>query len=336
MTETIENQPPEIEHDEIVPSCCKPARASVWGVIGVLVVVVAVILGVMNFRAIDGEIVSTDSIASASLSNRIDDLELRLKKIESQASLAKLDPTKIEQPAVGGADISSTQDIEKLKSGLAGLSGALGLLQTELERSSKVTNENNQNTQVGLATVLGYVLMQRAALSGQQFEKERQDLRKVSEGDNALVDPLVKLEPYALIGVQTPSVLHQEWKRTAGEAQTALRKANAHTWLDRIAVALEGLVSIRSLSPKDNGSLSFAAIDMDLGQGKLAAAQEKVAVLPPEVQTVIAPWRKNLDDRVAVELMLNSVAAHLLARGTEEVARQPDTTPAPLSSEGGL
>jgi len=337
MNETIENQKQDIEaaqpsgQDEFEESCCKRS----WRFSSILIAVVVMsVIAVIGYKVVSpagGLMITNESLAAAALSDRIDDLELRLKKAESQLGDSRASERPKSDDQIAQAGVSGAQDIEKLKIGLAGLSNALGLLQTELERSSKVSNENNLNTQAGLATVLGYVLLQRAAVSGLPFEKERQDLRKVAEGDQELVDTLIKLEPYALSGVMTSDVLLKEWKNKSVEAQIALRKAGAQTWIDRILVALEGLVSIRSLTPKAGDSLSFSVIDMDLAQGKLLAAQEKVAALPAEVQAVIEPWRKGLEARTAVDTMMGAMATHLLVRGTQREATQPEPAVSPQS-----
>lgn len=326
MSDVIENPPQvEIHAEEALPA--EPKRRNVL----VVALVVVVILGVAATTFVghklqnNGSLLSEELIDTAQLSGKIDSLDLRLKQVEK--SLAQLDQPYKQAGAEKSDDLkeASSQDIDKLKAGLAGLSGALGMLQAELEKTTKAQSENNHNAQAGISTLLGYVLLQRAALSGHPFEKERQDFRRVSEGDVVLVDALLKLENVALTGVATPQSLLKEWGKVSNEAQGALRKASAQTWIDRIVVALEGLVSIRSLTPKGDSPLSFGAISLDLEAGSLAAAHEKVVALPPEVQEVIAPWRKKLEDRASVESSLNAMAAHLLTRGTEPAS--PTTVP---------
>ena len=338
MSDVIENPPQiEIPASPVAPPHHK--RSSTLLIILVLIVVIGVAGMTFVGRKLQGNgtIFSEEVVDAAQLSGKIDSIDLRLKQVEKALAHFDQSATSVASDGAVEAKGQGVQDIDKLKLGLAGLSNALETLQTELEKTAKKQNENNHSAQSGLSTLLGYVLLQRAAFSGHPFEKERQDLRKVADADTGLVDMLLKMEPFALTGVTTPQALLKEWGKVSTEAQAALRKAGAQTWIDRIVVALEGLVSIRSLSPKANDSLSFGAIGIDLEAGSLAAALEKVVALPLEVQEVIAPWRKKLEARAAVESSLNAMASHLLMRGVEPapatVAPQAETTPPTQTGE---
>jgi len=322
MSDSIEPVSPETTSPS--PTCDR-TRTNPW----LLFVFVVVVLGcglaggaaIMN--VIGG--VKSISVTDTSLPSKLEALDARLHSVEAKlATSSEVVATEGGAPvvAVGGG-----QDIEKLKAGLAGLSGALSLLQTEIEKSSKVSNEARMNTRTGLATVLGYLQLQRAALNGQQFEKERQDLRKVAEGDQTLVDLLIKLEPYALTGVPQTSMILTLWSEKTNEAQTALRKAGAQTWIDRVLVALEGLVSIRSLNPSASQSLAFDAIEMDLRDDKLKNALDKITALPSEVQSILVPCQKKIETRLAVEGVLDEMSSYLMTRGAQAETKPESAIP---------
>ncbi len=256
---------------------------------------------------------------NADEAGKIAALEERLAKAEAKIeALAASGGAKIEAQAIQG---SGAEDLEKLKTGLAGLSGALELLREQMQKSSATTDNVRQRAQSGFATIVAFTQMQNAALAGRPFEKERQALRELAGGDQSLIDDLLKLESAALTGAPETQNLRREWNELSGQAQAALRKSAATTWQDRILVALEGLVSIRSLNPKPGETLSFAAIDLDLAKGDLAAAVEKAAALPLEVKTVLADWLAKAERRRDMEQNLDALAAHLIAR---EIVKAPD------------
>lgn len=259
----------------------------------------------------------------------IDQLDLRMKALEGKlgSMMAEGAAPKGEggaQAVSGGPD---SQDLELLKESLAGLSGALGVLQTQLEKSSEKTNVVRVEAQTGLATVLSFVQMQNAAMAGHLFEKERQALRQVAGEDQTMIDYLLKLEKPALVGVPDAAKLMREWRALAGEMESAMRKTAAQTWQDRVVVALEGLVSIRALNPKQGETLSFAAIDGELSRGDIAAALEKVAALPQEAQKVVADWRAKAEMRRDMEATLAELAAYLIVRDEKKETPQAEAPP---------
>lgn len=263
------------------------------------------------------------SADTSALLARIEVLEQKTQTLEAQ--LAQLVPTNAETPAdqtsaAGGPD---AEDLAKLKAGLAGLAGALDVLQAQLQKSSQATADVRETAQTGLASVVAFLQMQQMAATGRPFETERQALRTAAEGDQILVDAVVKLEPFALSGVPDIAALQKAWGRLAAETQAALRKASAKTWQDRIIVALENLVSIRALNPAPGSTLSFASIDLDLQQGRLQEAVDKVAALPPEALAALADWRAKAESRLDLDREMKAIADHMIARGAEQT--QPDS-----------
>lgn len=287
------------------------SKGRFWGYIGVFLIALSVGAVLQAYAPVYWQRLMP--VGDVSVGAKIEVLEARLAKAEEKiASLSS--PTASVTPSVTTAKGPDGDDLEKLKEGLAGLSGALGLVQERLEKSAEVTNQTRQQAQIGFATIVAFIQMQNAALAGQAFEKERQSLRQLAGQDQLLVDDLLKLEPAALSGAPDARTLYHEWQEKAAEAQAALRKSAAQTWQDRLLVAIESLVSIRSLRPKPGETLSFASIDLDLEKGHLVEALEKAAALPPEVQEVIKGWRARAELRRDMEKSLDDLAAHLVAR----------------------
>ncbi|MDD2325199.1 MAG: hypothetical protein PHW63_04230 [Alphaproteobacteria bacterium] len=247
------------------------------------------------------------------LEKRVAVLEKHLETVGSKASVGAL-PSLQEagQAAVREGEVATLRD------GLVGLTQGLSALQTKLEETSKAASESQVNAQSGIATVLAFSQMQRKALAGMPFEKERQLLRVLSAQDAQEADRLTALEPLALTGAPTYAALQKGWRKQAAEAQAELRKVGAHTWFDRLIVALEGLVSIRSLNPQAGDMLSFASVDLDLEHGEVLSARQKVQALPPEVQAVLKDWSAQLAMRIDLETKLDQLTAYLIAKGAPE------------------
>lgn len=332
ITEAQSEEPKLVEE-------AKPACKSRYGVVAVVVTILVLGAGhwaLWNGYAGNAEL-RADSTEIQSLTSRLEQLEQRVQKAEGVLLLpapvvqpvAESGATPPTPPAEGTKLSSSAQDIEKLKTGLAGLSGALGLLQGEIEKSSTASQQARQNAENGVATVLAYIELQRQVMLSRPFEEERQALRALAEGDEALIELLSKIEPVALKGAESLATLHREWRTVSHAVQSAMRKASAQTWMDRVIVALEGLVSIRSLNPQAGDTLSFAAIDMDLERGDITAASQKVAALPPEAQEQIKEWRAKLQARFDAETLSKQIASHLIMRGRAQPAVEEPVAPPP-------
>ena len=313
-TMTDQNEAPQPEAKETAKAVPSPAKSKT----PLLIVSLLALFGLVGgFFFMSGQIpFAPANSGQAELAGRLAALESKTKGLEEKLEKISISEasTKTETAEETSA-LTSVTEIEKLKLGLAGLSSALSLLQTELEKSSQITNEDRLNTQAGLATLMAFMQMQRTALNGNAFENERQVLRRLAESDKVLIEQLLAVERFALHGVPTQAKIMQSWRKTSHEAQAALRKAGAQTWMDRIVVALEGLVSIRSLNPKAGDSLSFAAITLDLDEGNLRQAVEKAQALPQNVQDAIKPWLASAQDRIEMEKILEAMSTHLIERG---------------------
>lgn len=312
-------------------------RETRWVAVFALVVFIGVGALYVLAPGINGLPQDEPSGLPAALTSRLDEIEARTRRVElglERLTSATTTPMpQAQAPTEGQNTLTGSTEIEQLKAGLAGLSGALGILQSELEKTSKVTNEDRINMQAGLATMVAFFQMERVALNGQPFEKDRQILRKLADSDQTLVDKLVSLEPHALQGVATPMKLLKDWRMKSVDAQAALRKSGAQTWIDRIVVALEGLISIRSVVPGVSESLSFAGISLDLEEGNLHSAVQKAEALPPEVQETIKQWLDQAKARLAVETILSEMSTHLIERGSVSPPAPAEAVPAPMPDE---
>jgi hypothetical protein len=250
----------------------------------------------------------------------ITDTDTRIALLEQRIEALEKGKTLLPSPA---EKTETTQalplDLQTLQSTLAAFSMSLKELDTKLQESSQTTKIVETRAQTGLATVLAFVQMQKAALSGLPFEKERIVMRTlVDEQDTALSQPLTELENYALKGVTPLSQLYKEWQEISPKAEAALREAAAKTWQDRLVVAVENLVSIRSLKPQAGSSLSLESIDLDLSQLRLAEAVKKAAALPDKVLPVIEPWLLKAEARLRADELLSNIATSMIGKEAEK------------------
>lgn len=307
-----------------------------------LVVCLAVALGILLFQfgpvvSLDREaLMASDGVAQqdTAISSRVVELERRLKDVESKLESSAAQNASVPNNAGMASVTGNSNDIEALRASLAGLSSALSLLQTQIEKTAQASSETNENAKNGVATVLGFLQMERASHTGMPFEKERMALRTIAEGDGALADLLVKLEPYALSGVDTFSDLESLWQAKAHEATIAMRQASAKSWVDRLAVAVEGMVSIRSLYPKVGSSVSLATVATDIKKGNLTAAILVVDALPEASQKLLSDWKEKAQRKGEVLNLMDQIAAHLMARGRTIQSSQPQTEMAPQPMDG--
>lgn len=291
------------------------------------VLVILVALAVSVFWQVAQPVGTRRMDAIESLAPRLTALETRVAKIEAKLDLVKVAP--VAEGAGVAPALPETGDIEKLKSGLAELSSTLGSLQTQMEKSAETAHAVEAKADAGPATVIAYVRLERAARFGQPFEKERQSLRRLAGGDAELVEQLMKLEPVALKGVANLETLRADWRELEPQALSALRKAGAKTWQDRLLVALQDLISIRSIDDKARRPLSMEEIEIDLAHGDLAGVLQKTALFPPEVQTGLKAWRAQVEARKDLDAALDDVAMRLIAHGESAVGEAAPAAPEP-------
>ncbi len=221
----------------------------------------------------------------------------------------KLMPVEEEKPQASGF-----QEGQKLKEEISALAAALAAIQAKLDQSVQLVDAGRMAASIDAASAIAYVQLQGAALSGLPFEAERQLMLKTIASDAKLVETLTALEPLAQSGATPLTLLRAQWRDLAAPARAALRQEAAQTWLDRLIVALEGVVSIKSLKNPLGDDLAFAEVDRDLEQGHLVAALEKVAAMPAVVQTVVADWKSRAAARAGGQALLSTLATRLIER----------------------
>lgn len=313
------------ETQDVSPSSCEKAPRR--GLLFLLVLLVLSFLGGASLQYFLPTYMGLWQIPSK-WPAKVMELQARIEQIEKKME----DSDRPTETVAQAAPVSSKEDGDyiKLKESVSSVSDRLAALQTQLMQSSESASNADKKAQSGLATVLAFIEMQKSAMEGKSFEKERQVLRNVAGADEALVALLLKLEPIALTGAETAEALRAGWKGLALEAQAAMRKASAQTWQDRIAVALENLVSIRSLKPQAGQALTFAEVDLDLARGDVRAALEKIAAFPSEVQEKLAPWRAKAEARLKLEDDMAALVSFMIARGQKDALEreQPSIAPA--------
>lgn len=287
MTDTMETEKKDVS--------AKPS-SMMRGLITVLVVLVALCAGALIQR----ERGSLSPVASA--------LPI-VDRALPEPIVSKLMPVEEEKPQVLGS-----QEGEKLKEEIRALAAALAAMQAKLDQSVQLVDAGRTAASIDAASAIAYVQLQRVALSGLPFEAERQLMLQTIGADAKLFETLTSLEPLAQSGATPLVVLRAQWRDLAAPARAAMRQEAAQTWLDRLIVALEGVVSIKSLKNPLGDDLAFAAVDRDLEEGHLSAALEKVAALPPTVQTVVAEWSARARARAGVEALLSTLTTRLIER----------------------
>jgi len=245
---------------------------------------------------------------STASETRLTELEERVGQLEKQEQRMRtgsVTPSGITDS--GLVPLTGVQETQSV------LSKRLHDIESKLQASSEATATVQTKAETGLATVLAFMQMQRVALVGRPFEKERLVLVDLVGEDEAPRNILDKLEAFSIDGIASLSVLQKQWHALEGETQAAMRQAGAHTWQDRIIVAIENLISIRSLTPESGMSLTISGIALDLAQERVSAALRKASSLPAEVQPIIETWYIKAMARNKTEKLMDRVARSLIA-----------------------
>lgn len=231
-------------------------------------------------------------------------LQARIKALEERT----------EAPATTAQPSANHADLEALQAGLAGLSTTLIKMQDQLASASQKADHAGSLAENALASTIAYVQMHTAAFAGRPFESEREAMRSVMSADEQGVALLNHLEGLAKTGAPSIDLLQKEFMRLAPDAQAALRRASAHTWQDRLVVALENLVTIRKLGSAFVEPLSQTAVSLDLSRDKLLDARAKTDAYPEEAKIVLQDWRKLLDQRIELEQSFSALSSHMMGR----------------------
>lgn len=307
--------------------------------LGASLVVLVLAVGLYGATRNQGVLVSpAATVDIVKLQQRIEVVEKRMDAVQSsdKHDTIEHDAVAIGQAAGVTPDDVEKQDVEALKSSVAALTASLETMQSQMMKSTEVLSEMTVESvvamRVEIARVFAFMELQRRELSGQTFEKERQAMVEIVRNDQPITERLASIEEQALSGVPSVPALRTAWRALTPQAQTALLEAGAQTWLDRLVVALQGLISIRSLNPQDGEMLTFTAIDIDLEKGDTSAALEKVQALPASVQAVIKDWKAKLEARHNLDAAMDDIAARLIATGKVFAVEQipPEQPPPPM------
>ncbi|MGE0108813.1 MAG: COG4223 family protein [Bdellovibrionales bacterium] len=249
-------------------------------------------------------------VANLAITDRLDRLEQRVSLIEEKMGKESVMATATE--AAKEPD-TTTNDFNAVKGDLIDLAGALKGFESRLNDSLQKTENVKSEAQTGVATILAFVELRDAARSGLSFEKEISVLRDLVPPRDEKLNELIRLlEPYSMKGVATPETLHRAWVALAPQAQAAIRKSGVKTWQDRLVVALEDLISIRSLSKEQGKTLTFANIETDITAHKIASAIKKLDELSDDVKEVAKDWRIRAEERMKTDQFLDALAAQLI------------------------
>ncbi|MDD3287902.1 MAG: hypothetical protein PHX43_02695 [Alphaproteobacteria bacterium] len=242
----------------------------------------------------------------AAMESRIDELSLRLAKVEQQPA-SQAAPTKGQAAAAA----SNIDDINLLKSEVVALTTTVTNLENMLKQTANTANSGQKQALAALINSLKVV-----ADTGKNFKPEFDFLRQaVINIYPDLSDSLAKVDPASSTGVKSIATLQEEFESLAVKAEIAINKAGANTWWQRALVEAKGLVTIRALHPKGGDMGIMAAISSDLSRHDLSAALKKVNGLPEAAQTTLKEWSAAAEARMALDTTLDKISERLSDAG---------------------
>ncbi len=252
------------------------------------------------------------------IQTKIEDLALRLEKLEQQTS------SETDENSTLAFTANSDAGLTQLKNQVTTLAISLHGLETTMEQTSQTTDKNKTAAQGSLAVLVSLTQLRAAVTNGEPFNTELQNFKNLAKNDAVLQEAITKLELSANTGVLTTASLREEFSDLIGLARTAMRRAGAQSWQDRVTSELEGLVSIRRLDPEHGESNPLGSIDNDLKQNRLYLVSDKVNKLPEVAQTILKEWSLKVEAKQNVEKMLNNIANHLATPEQESNTPIPD------------
>jgi hypothetical protein len=238
-----------------------------------------------------------------SLENRLQDLEEQIKTIQAMAT---------SQNTASNAPPPSnvTTDIGHLQNDIASLTTSLGTLENQVKDIASHYAQTRAATQTSLAEALAFISLREAALSGHPFAEELASMRKASASDEALGEPLGRLDTLAGKGVPTPAALLDELLARESSAETTTEKATAQGWWERLLAELKQLISIRRVhGGTENGT--FTPVESALARNDITAALAALKNLPPEMQQALADWQAKAESRQTAEDAVRNISSHL-------------------------
>ena len=193
------------------------------------------------------------------------------------------------------------------------------------------------------ASVLALARLSRAAEEEREFRREYDALAAVSAGDPGVA----RLAPYATRGVPTTATLRERFPEAAREAIRAERTAAADGFWERQWARLRNALSIRRLTATrgDDSESRLARAQAALDGNNLAGAVAEVRALEGAAATVMGPWLRDAEARLAVARAIYEIeqrVTNLLAQAPPPLPPEPDpalaseTAPPPVPGVGVL
>ena len=169
----------------------------------------------------------------------------------------------------------------------------------------------------------------RAALAGSgPFAGELAAVTTLGQGDSDIASALAPLKDAAATGVPTPVLL---LVRFNSEVAPAIRRADAapvdedSDFIDRVLARVRRLVTIRRLDdqgrPDDPVATAVAETRQALARGDLAAAVARLKTLSGAPAEAAAPFLASVEQRVAADATLGTLAQRVAGRIAGEASR---------------
>lgn len=221
--------------------------------------------------------------------------------------------------------ISSTEDsltdesdtkILELEKSVATLTATISVLQNELQSRNARLEQTQQSNQSTLAVVVAFFQLRDQEYSGHNFANEYQTLLHVSKNMPDHFQALLQqLQLLASKDIPTPEELHIELKRLKPQAENALQKASAVTWIERIKAELNNLISIRKIGESSTSDI-FKPLEQAFDSNDLSSIPAAVHNLPVAARSILEPWSNQVDSRNQVNKVIHDMMNDLIEQNT--------------------
>ncbi|MBE1236722.1 uroporphyrinogen-III synthase [Phaeovibrio sulfidiphilus] len=196
---------------------------------------------------------------------------------------------------------------------------------TEVEDLARQT----QTRRVTSLMILGSITQMRDQIDrGEPFAEQARVVEIIAQSDDAIVDTLERLRPYAEGGVKSRFALREAFARTANAVTRKVTLNEGEGWLDRTLASMKSVVVVRSTDPDAPGQSEPLAIlaraEQLMNMGDLAGAVDVMQGLEGEPLEVAAPWIEDALARTNVEAALNRLMTYGMAEVAASRALRPE------------
>jgi hypothetical protein len=188
------------------------------------------------------------------------------------------------------------------------LNESVKALEGQIAQIEKQGGQEQMAAQKFMAAAFAYWDLREEVKAGRAFAPQLAALQTAAAGFDAIEEQAAKLAPYAALAVPTIPQLRETLAREENSVPAVTRTESAKTWLDRIRVAMQSLITVRPLH-----DARFAALEKALDSGDARAALAAVKELPPEVQKNMSVWQEKLEARIAVDDAMRALSADFTA-----------------------